>query len=111
MAGNPVWDAAKLPSNAPRVGPREPRASAATRRVEGPRAAAAAYRDGPTVLGLPIESVDEAAGFAARGAAGDGRPVASAGISTLLRVVESTPIGTAPGPYGAPTSDPAGGPR
>src|SRR5438874_7328280 len=95
MAGNPVWDAEKLPSNAPRVGPREPRASAATRRVEGPRAAAAVYRDGPTVLGLPIESVEEVAGFAARGAAGDRRPVASAGISTLLGVEESTPIGSA----------------
>jgi len=107
MAGNPVWDAEKLPSNAPRVGPREPRASAATRRVEGPRAAAAVYRDGPTVLGLPIESVDEVAGFAARGAAGDGRPVASAGISTLLGVEESTPIGSAPGQYGASRSDSA----
>src|SRR5437773_5418397 len=65
------------------------------------------YRDGPTVLGLPIESVDEVAGFAARGAAGDGCPAASAGISTLLGVEESTPIGSAPGQYGASRSDSA----
>jgi hypothetical protein len=72
MAGNPVWDAEKLSSNAARIGAREPRASTATRGMEGPRAAPAIDRDGPTVLGLPIEGVGDVAAFAARGAAGNG---------------------------------------
>jgi hypothetical protein len=63
--------------------------------VEGPRAAPAVDSDGPTVLGLPSEGVDEVAAFAARCAAGDGRPMASAEISTLLGVEESAPIGSA----------------
>ena len=107
MAGNPVWDAEKLSSHAARIGAREPRASTATRGMEGPRASAAVDRDGPTVLGLPIEGVGDVAVFAARGAAGDGRPMASAGISTLLGVEESTPIGSAPDQYGASRSDSA----
>jgi hypothetical protein len=107
MVRNRPWDTEKLLSNAPRVGPREPRAAAATRRVEGPRAAAAVDRDGPTVLGVLIEGVEEVAAFAARGAAGDGRPMASAGISTLLGVEESAPIGSAHDQYGASRSDSA----
>jgi hypothetical protein len=107
MVRNRPWDTEKLLSNAPRVGPREPRAAAATRRVEGPRAAAAVDRDGPTVLGVLIEGVEEVAAFAARGAAGDGRPMASAGISTLLGVEESAPIGSAHDQYGPSRSDSA----
>jgi putative transposase len=45
MASDPHWDTAILDSQAPRVGTGEPRASAATRRVEG--APAAATADGP----------------------------------------------------------------
>src|SRR2546425_560903 len=47
MARNPRWDTEKLSSHALRAGAREPGASAATRRVEGARAAAAADGDGP----------------------------------------------------------------
>src|SRR5262245_24279932 len=39
MAPNPIWGTEKLPSNAPRVDAGELHASAATRRMEGPRAA------------------------------------------------------------------------
>src|SRR5262249_25712639 len=107
MARNRLWDAEKLSSHAPRIGAREPCASAATRRVEGPRAAAAVDRDGLTVLGLPRPGLDELAAFAARSAAADGGPVASAGISTLLGVEESAPIGSAHRQYGTPRSDSA----
>ena len=51
-------DRKKLSSNAPRVGAGESCASAATRRVEGARAAAAADGVGPNLLGLSIEVVE-----------------------------------------------------
>src|SRR5262245_16028398 len=107
MARNPLWDTEKLCSDAPGVGAGEPCAAAATRRVEGPRAAAAVDRDGPTVLGVPLEAVDELAAVAARGAAGDDGAVASAGISPLLGVEESAPIRSADDQYGTPRSDSA----
>ena len=72
MAWDPHWDTAIHGSHAPGVGTGEPGASAATRRVEGARAAAAADGDGPDLLGFPIEAVDELATFAAGSAAGDG---------------------------------------
>src|SRR5207249_1754613 len=100
-------DTERLSSHAPRVGARKSCASAATRRVEGPLPAAAVDRNGPNVLGLPIETMDELAAFAARGAAGDGGAVASAGISTLLGVEELAPIGSAHDQYGIPRSDSA----
>src|SRR5882672_7762721 len=55
MARNPLRDRKKLSSNAPRVGTGEPGAEAATRRVEGARAAAAADADGPDLLGSVVE--------------------------------------------------------
>jgi hypothetical protein len=59
MARNPLRDRKKLSSNPPRVGAGEPGAAAATRRVEGARAAAAADADGPDLLGSVVEGVDE----------------------------------------------------
>src|SRR6266436_837689 len=107
MARNPRWDTEKLSSHAPRASAREPGASAATRRVEGARAAAAADGDGPDLLGFPIETVGGLAAFAAGSAAGDGGWLAPAGISTLLGVEESAPIRSAPDQYRAPRSDSA----
>ena len=69
MARNPLRDNKKLSSNAPRVGAGESCAPAATRRVEGARAAAAADEVGPNLLDLSIEVVDEVAAVAAPGAA------------------------------------------
>src|SRR5207247_10839811 len=108
MAWDPHWDTAIHGSHAPGVGTGEPGASAATRRVEGARAAAAADGDGPDLLGFPIEAVDELATFAAGSAAGDGDWLAPAGISTLLGVEESTPMGSArdwEGPAGSDSAD------
>src|SRR5207249_6880941 len=97
MAPNPLRDTEKLSSCAARVGAREPCASAATRRMEGTRTAAAADGDGPNVLGFAIEAVDELAAFAAGGAAGDGGWLAPAGISTVLGVEEWASIRSAHG--------------
>src|SRR2546422_9991500 len=95
MARNSFWDSDKLCSNAPRVGAGEPGAAAATRRVEGAPATAAAYGRGPDLLGSAVEGVDELATFAAGSAAGDGGWLAPAGISTLLGMEESTPMESA----------------
>src|SRR5262249_2546640 len=92
MARNRLCDTEKLSSHAPGIGAREPSASAAARRVEGPPAAGAADRDGPTVLGLRIEAVDELAAFAAGRPAANRSWLASARVSTLLGVEESAPI-------------------
>src|SRR3989442_11277261 len=59
MAWDPPWDTAIHGSHAPGVGAGEPRASAATRRVEGAPAAAAAHGDGPDVLGRAVEALEE----------------------------------------------------
>src|SRR5437870_6945999 len=59
MAWDPPWDTAIHGSHAPGVGAGEPRASAATRRVEGAPAAAAAHGDGPGVLGRAVEALEE----------------------------------------------------
>src|SRR5207248_10599207 len=104
-------DTEKLSSYAARVGAREPCASAATRRMEGTRTAAAADGDGPNVLGFAIEAVDELAAFAAGGAAGGGGWLAPAGISTVLGVEEPAPIRSAHGQCRSPRSDSAHEPR
>jgi len=83
MARDRPWDAAVSGSHAPCIGARESCASATARCVEGRRAAASVDREGPNLLGLPIEAVDKLAAFAARGAAGDGGAVASAGIVVI----------------------------
>src|SRR5438128_5922901 len=59
MAWDPHWDAAGHGSHTSRVGAREPRASAATRRVEGPPAAATADGNGPDLLGHPVPALEE----------------------------------------------------
>src|SRR5207245_8870973 len=89
MAWDPHWDAAGHGSHTSRVGAREPRASAATRRVEGPPAAATADGNGPDLLGHPVPALEELAEFPAGGAAGAGGGVASAGMQALLGVAES----------------------
>src|SRR5262245_31350828 len=111
MARDPRWDTAKHCSHTPGVGIREPRASAATRRVEGSSAAAAADGGGPGLLGSAIEAVDELAAFAAGSAAGDGGWLAPAGISALLGMEESTAIGSARDWDGTTGSDSADEPR
>jgi hypothetical protein len=73
--------------------PGESCASAATRGVEGARAAADGV--GPNLLSLSIEVMDEMAAVAAAGAAGDGGWLAPAGISTLLGMEESATIRSA----------------
>ena len=80
MDRNPSRDSKKLSSHAPRAGPREPCASAATRRVEDSPVTTATDGDGPNLLGFAVEAVDELAAFAATGAAGDGGWLAPAGI-------------------------------
>src|SRR5437773_10730365 len=83
MAWDPPWDTAIHGSHAPGVGAGEPRASAATRRVEGAPAAAAAHGDGPDVLGRAVEALEELAEFAADGAARDRGRLARAGFRRL----------------------------
>src|SRR3989442_9427301 len=95
MAWDPPWDTAIHGSHAPGVGAGEPRASAATRRVEGAPAAAAAHGDGPDVLGRAVEALEELAEFAADGAARDRGRLAPAGVQALLGVEESTPTRSA----------------
>src|SRR5206468_1126421 len=59
MAWDPPWDPTIHGSYAPGVGAGEPRASAATRRVEGAPAAAPADGYGPDLLGRAVEAVEE----------------------------------------------------
>src|SRR5256886_3593982 len=111
MAWDPPWDTAIHGSHAPGVGAGEPRASAATRRVEGAPAAAAAHGDGPDVLGGAVEALEGLAEFAADGAARDHGRLAPAGVQALLGVEESTPTRSARDQDGAPRSDSADKPR
>src|SRR5947209_16493932 len=111
MAWDPPWDTAIHGSHAPGVGAGEPRASAATRRVEGAPAAAAAHGDGPDVLGRAVEALEELAEFAADGAARDRGRLAPAGVQALLGVEESTPTRSTRDQGGAPRSDSADQPR
>src|SRR5207247_4346899 len=111
MAWDPPWDPAIHGSHAPGVGAGEPRASAATHRVEGAPAAAADHGDGPDLLGRAVEALEELAEFAAGGAARDRGRLAPAGVQTLLGVEESTPTRSAHDRDGAPRSDSAGEPR
>jgi hypothetical protein len=99
------WDTAVGGAHAAGVGTREPRTSAATRRVEGSPVAAATDEDGPNLLGSAIETVDELAAFVAAGSAGDRGPLAPGRISTLLGVEESTTIRSARNQYGGARSD------
>src|SRR5216117_3374258 len=111
MAWDPPWDTTIHGSHARRVGAGEPRASAATRRVEGAPAAAAAHGDGPDLLGRAVEALEELAEFAAGGAARDRGRLAPAGVQALLGVEESTPTRSARDQDGAPRSDSADQPR
>src|SRR5882724_9092659 len=111
MAWDPRWDATIRGSHAPRVGAGEPRASAATRRVEGAPAAATAHGYGPDLLGRAVEALEELAEFAADGAARDRGRLAPAGVQALLGVEESTPMGSARDREGTAGSDSADEPR
>jgi len=111
MAWDPHWDTAIHSSHTPRVGAGEPRATAATRRVEGAPATPTAERDGPNLLDSAVEAVDELAAFIAVGTAGDGGRLAPARIPTLLGVEESTPMGSARDGQGPAGSDSADEPR
>src|SRR5438093_10556848 len=111
MAWDPPWDTAIHGSHAPGFGAGEPCASAATRRVEGAPAAAAAHDDGPDVLGRAVEALEELAEFAADGAARDRGRLAPAGVQALLGVEESTPTRSARDQDGAPRPDSADQPR
>src|SRR5438876_296221 len=111
MASDPHWDGAGRGSHTSRAGAREPRASAATRRVEGAPAAATAHGDGPDVLGRAVQVLEELAEFAADGAARDRGRLAPAGVQALLGVEESTPTRSARDQDGAPRSDSADQPR
>src|SRR5256712_6880305 len=86
MAWDPPWDPAIHDSHAPGVGAGEPRASAATRRVEGAPAAATADGYGPDLLGGAVEALEGLAEFAAGGAARDRGRLAPAGVQALLGV-------------------------
>src|SRR5881628_1383249 len=111
MAWDPHWDTAIHGSHAPGVGAGEPRASAATRRVEGAPAAAPADGYGPDLLGRAVEALEELAAFAAGGAARDRGRLAPAGVQALQDVEESTPTRSAHDQDGAPRSDSADEPR
>src|SRR5213593_4489532 len=111
MAWDPHWDTAIHGSHAPGVGTGEPRASAATRRVEGAPTAATAQGYGPDLLGGVVEALEELAEFAADGAARDRGRLAPAGVQALLGVEESTPTRSACDQDGAPRSDSADEPR
>jgi hypothetical protein len=69
MAADPHWVGAGRRSHTSRVGAGEPRASTATRRVEGAPAAATADGNGPDLLGDPVPALEELAELAAGGAA------------------------------------------
>jgi hypothetical protein len=107
-----AWDSSSdIPlrgSHAPRVGAREPCASAASCRLEGAAAAATADGFGPDVLGRAIQVLEELAEFLAGGAARDRGAVAPPGLQALLGMEESTPMGSArdwEGPAGSDTAD------
>src|SRR3989442_15466409 len=91
MAWDPPWDPTLHGSYAPGVGAGEPRASAATRRVEGAPAAAPADGYGPDLLGRAVAALEGLAEFAARGAARGRARLAPAGGQGLLGGGESTP--------------------
>jgi transposase InsO family protein len=105
MALDRSWDTGVGGAHAPGVGTREPRASAATSRVEGSPLAAATDGDGPNLLGSAIETVDKLAAFVAAGGAGDRGPLAPGRISTLLGMEESTTSRSARNQYGGARSD------
>ena len=109
--GQVAWDCPRDPavggSHAPGVSTGEPCASAATRRVQGAPAAAAADGDRSDLLGSAVEAVDELAAFVAGGPAADRGWLAPAGISTLLGVEESATIRSAGDQCGPPTPDSA----
>src|SRR5881296_3063577 len=111
MAWDPPWDPTIHGSYAPGVGAGEPRASAATRRVEGAPAAAPADGYGPDLLGRAVEALEELAEFAAGGAARDRGRLAPAGVQALLGVEESTPTRSAHDQDGGPRTDSAAEPR
>jgi hypothetical protein len=71
MAWDPHWDPAIHGSQAPGVSAGEPRASAATRGVEGVPAAATTHGYGPDLLGCVVEALEGLAEFVANGAARD----------------------------------------
>src|SRR5882672_3777057 len=77
MARNSFWDSDKLCSNAPRVGAGEPGAAAATRRVEGaPATAAAILRRGCCSMGPRVVRAPDGgqrSGWAASATAGCSR--------------------------------------
>src|SRR2546421_6332039 len=104
MAWDPPWDTAIHGSHAPGVGAGEPRASAATRRVEGAPAAATAHGYGPDLLGRTVEALEELAEFAADGAARDRGRLAPAGVQVVLGVEESTRSRSARDPGRAPVA-------
>src|SRR5262245_14288135 len=89
------WDTPINCSHTPGAGAREPRASSATRRVEGAATAATTDGGGPALLGRAVEALTEWAEFFARGAARDGGRRAPAGLQALLGMEESTPMGSA----------------
>src|SRR2546426_9229156 len=91
MAWDPSSDIPLRGPHAPRVGARESRAEAATRRVESASATAAADGDGPDLLDRVVETLEELAEFLAGGAARDRGAVAPPGIQALLDVEEPPP--------------------
>src|SRR5262245_59285864 len=107
MAGPPPWDTAVHSSHAPGVGAREPRASAATRRVEG--AATTATTDGlDQIFWVVLLRVWKSwRKFAAGGAARDRGRLAPAGVQALLGMDESAPTWSAQDQDGASSSDSA----
>jgi len=105
MARDTPRDTAIHCSHAPGVGAGEPRASAATCRVQGGPAAATADGYGPDLLGRAVEALDELAEFAAGGAAIDRGRLAPARVQALLDVEESTPTRSARDRDGAPRPD------
>src|SRR3989454_933690 len=111
MARDPPSDTAIHCWHAPRVGAGEPRASAATRGVEGARAAATTDGSGPDLLGRAVEALEELAEFAADGAARDRGRLAPLGFRAVLGMEESTPMGSARDWEGTAGSDSADEPR
>src|SRR2546425_7851408 len=111
MAWDPRWDATIRGSHAPGVGAGEPRASAATRRVEGAPAATTAHGYGPDLLGCVVEALEELAEFVAGGAARNRGRLAPAWVQALLGVEESTPTRSARDRDGDPRPDSADQPR
>src|SRR5215510_4666776 len=107
MAWDPSSDIPLRGSHAPRVVAGESRAEAATRRVEGASATAAADEDGPDLLGRAVETLEELAEVLAGSAARDRGAVAPPGLPALLGMEESTPLGSAQDWEGPAGSDSA----